>query len=667
MFTPNVSVCLIVKNEEKNLKRCLTSIQHLADEIIVVDTGSTDNTVKIAKEFKAKVFFFPWIEDFSAARNFAINQAQGSWIFFLDADEELKMVDKKYWQSLIQATDKEAYFVQIVNCGDGGKHHYIRNLALRFFKRKTGYYYKGRIHEQILPQILQTQPLSAIGTSRLEVIHYGYSADVVAEKAKIERNVKLLQLELKNNPKDPFMRFNLGIEYHRLGEFQIASWHFKTALELLNPNISYYPYLILRLGMSLIDAGDFYGSIKVLKDGCEEFPDYTDLYFFLGEIYFNSGFYEQAIEYFKKCLELGEAPEHYVSEVGVGSFRAALRLGECYEVKLKITQAIEFYYIGLKSNPSNYEILKKIIQLFIRYYSEEDFQKYFEDKLNFLESKEVEQVLYMTIDYFPDFVLQILQSEKALIQSRNKGFLLCKAFWNKNELKKCEESLSNVEQTEEVLLLKFQLYWYQGKWDQLRNFLVKIPESFPYPLKDVYLLLEGSKDLIKEAKDINYLKNISHVLYVMTKNWISIGFRTGIDAILKIYQQIPLKEAKLKLGKLLYKKKYYQDAIEQFLSINEDNLDSEGLKCLAEIASIGNDNVTAFQFINQALTKKDASLDTWITYLKIALRNVCDYSQKALIKFPENTKFNKIITLAKREVNKLDKSSIFISMHDCKE
>ncbi len=86
---PTLSLCMIVKNEEKHLARCLSSVKDVADEIVIVDTGSTDKTIEIAESFSAKIFHFDWVNDFSAARNFALSKCTGDWILYLDADEEL--------------------------------------------------------------------------------------------------------------------------------------------------------------------------------------------------------------------------------------------------------------------------------------------------------------------------------------------------------------------------------------------------------------------------------------------------------------------------------------------------------------------------------------------------------------------------------------------------
>ena len=111
----SVSLCMIVKDEEKVIQACLDSIRHLVDEIIVVDTGSSDNTVKLATQAGAKVCSYTWKGNFAEARNFALEHASGSWILVLDADEELAPVSPEAFRQLLEVEEVEGYFIQINN------------------------------------------------------------------------------------------------------------------------------------------------------------------------------------------------------------------------------------------------------------------------------------------------------------------------------------------------------------------------------------------------------------------------------------------------------------------------------------------------------------------------------------------------------------------------
>ena len=145
-----ISVCMIVKNEEVLLEESISAVSRYVDEIIVVDTGSTDRTKKIALECKAIVYNFPWCDDFSAARNFSINKASLDWVLVLDADEVITDFDMQQIESVMNTDNTIVGRIKLINLVDdatGGKRHSER--ISRFFNRKI-FRYEGCIHEQVV-------------------------------------------------------------------------------------------------------------------------------------------------------------------------------------------------------------------------------------------------------------------------------------------------------------------------------------------------------------------------------------------------------------------------------------------------------------------------------------------------------------------------------------
>ncbi len=148
-LAPRLSVCLIAKNEEKFIGSCLASVRDVATQIVLVDTGSTDRTVVIAKEFKAEVHSFAWTDDFSAARNEALKHATGDWVLFIDADEELIPEHKSTLAREIQIASVMAYRLQII---DVGKENEGCSYVPRLFRNAPGLFFVGRVHEQVFHQ-----------------------------------------------------------------------------------------------------------------------------------------------------------------------------------------------------------------------------------------------------------------------------------------------------------------------------------------------------------------------------------------------------------------------------------------------------------------------------------------------------------------------------------
>ncbi len=212
--SPRLSVCLITKNEEKFLAPCLQSVRGLASQIVVVDTGSTDRTVEIAREFGAEIHAFAWCDDFAAARNAALEHAIGDWVLILDADEELTAPQHAKLLANMKHSETIGFRLPLVNVGQEREG---RSFIPRLFRNAPGVFFYGRIHEQVFSSLL---PLcsawglnTALGTA--ELLHYGYSKEMVRDRNKVERNLKLLRQALAENPADANLLMNLGMELVR--------------------------------------------------------------------------------------------------------------------------------------------------------------------------------------------------------------------------------------------------------------------------------------------------------------------------------------------------------------------------------------------------------------------------------------------------------------------
>jgi glycosyltransferase involved in cell wall biosynthesis/tetratricopeptide (TPR) repeat protein len=230
---PRLSVCLIVKNEEHFLVRCLASVRDLASQIIVVDTGSTDRTIEIAKEHGAEVHHFVWCDDFSAARNAALEHATGDWVLALDADEELLPGHKETLRREMQDASILAYRLPIIDkgCEQEGCSH-----VPRLFRNAPGLFFVGRVHEQVFSSIqvrCQQWGLKNI-PGKTALLHHGYTAEMVSDRNKIERNLRLLQLAIEELPGEPNLVMNLGLEMIRSGQFEAGLAQYREALRLMS-------------------------------------------------------------------------------------------------------------------------------------------------------------------------------------------------------------------------------------------------------------------------------------------------------------------------------------------------------------------------------------------------------------------------------------------------
>ena len=225
--TLKISACCMVKNEEKNLPHSLESVRLAADEIIVVDTGSTDRTIEIAESFDAKIIQTAWQDDFSTPRNMAIDAATGDWIIFLDADEFF-VNPKKVKLAIEKYTGKDAVLIPRINIDEAsGNSEMSRDWCARIFKNAPHLRYRGLIHENIT-DIKHERLDYTFGNEDLTIYHTGYGSRVI--ESKLRRNLALIELEAKKYGHEIKHDIALADCYAGLKDFEKSLYHAQKAL-----------------------------------------------------------------------------------------------------------------------------------------------------------------------------------------------------------------------------------------------------------------------------------------------------------------------------------------------------------------------------------------------------------------------------------------------------
>lgn len=236
-----VSQCMIVKNEEAKIARALSWGKDVIWERIVVDTGSTDRTVEIAESMGASVWHFPWQDDFSAAKNFALEKAKGNWIFFLDADEYPSPGDEKKILREIEIAEHLGYdgiSTGLANLDDEGRIGAI-GAQVRLFRNSPKLRYYRRVHEQ-LKRTNGDFPRLTDATEEILILHDGYQTETYAGKKKSERNRRLLERELADHPDDYEIMGYLGDVYQTDGEQAEARRWFSRAVSKMPDTLPEY-------------------------------------------------------------------------------------------------------------------------------------------------------------------------------------------------------------------------------------------------------------------------------------------------------------------------------------------------------------------------------------------------------------------------------------------
>ena len=230
---PHLSVCLIVKNEERFLGQCLASVEGLADQIVVVDTGSTDRTVEIAKHYKAEVHSFTWCDDFSAARNAALEHVTGDWVLALDADEELPQEQHEALRKLLRAAPVISWRLPIQ---DVGREAEGCSYVPRLFRNAPAIFYVGRVHEQVFTSLEVRREEwgmeSRMGDATLR--HHGYTKELTQERDKVGRNLRLLEKAVSETPGEANLLMNYGLELTRSGRPEEGLLQYRAAFEAMS-------------------------------------------------------------------------------------------------------------------------------------------------------------------------------------------------------------------------------------------------------------------------------------------------------------------------------------------------------------------------------------------------------------------------------------------------
>jgi glycosyltransferase involved in cell wall biosynthesis len=304
---------MIVKNEENNISCCLESVRGIFDEIVIVDTGSTDRTVEIARSFGAKVFDFVWVDSFSAARNEALSHATGDYAFWLDADDVVEPGEREKLRELLdrlRAGDPAAYVVRCA-CdpspdGTGGETvvDHIRLFPLRDDARWT-----YRVHEQILPAMrLAKVP---VRWTNLTVRHTGY-ADPALRARKLERDIRLLELDLADRPDDPFVLFNLGAIAVERREWTRAPKFLESSLGGSASSDSIVRKLFALIARSYQMMGDSHTALLTCDRGLNLDPEDAELWFRKAVVHRHRGESAEAENCWRRILRL-HCPDQFCS------------------------------------------------------------------------------------------------------------------------------------------------------------------------------------------------------------------------------------------------------------------------------------------------------------------------------------------------------------------
>ncbi len=351
-----LSLCMIVRDEQEMLPRCLAAVAGVVDEIVIVDTGSTDATIELARAAGARVIEQPWTGSFADARNVSFDAASGDWLMYLDADEVLVREDAQLLRSLITRSWREAFYLSETNyTGTPEDGTAVVHNALRVFRNRPEYRFEGRLHEQIAHRLPSYLPERVESTS-VRVEHYGYLGIVRDARQKSRRNIELLRLQRAEGPPSAFLHYNLGCEYAANDERAASLPEFERAWELLERSANrdgqkFEPALLSRLVKALRVCERPRVALARAEEGLRLYPDFTDLVFEQALAAIALGQPERAIERCERCIEMGDAPRGYTATVGAGTYLPRMHLAELRRARGEHAQAIAQLEHCLREHP----------------------------------------------------------------------------------------------------------------------------------------------------------------------------------------------------------------------------------------------------------------------------------------------------------------------------
>ena len=296
-----ITLCMMVKNEEKFLPGCLESVKGLVDEIIIVDTGSTDATMEIARRYDAKIYEHPWQNDFSLHRNQSIGCATGDWILILDADEELMPSEHREIRAATARKDIDSIAMVVYNKISSGRVGFLNSR--RLFRNNMGFKYEGIVHNQL------KGPGKTLGT-KYRIYHHGYGLPETEMRNKAKRTEALLMRQLEEDPAAIFSHFNLAQIYRGTGEYEKSLEHADFVVKNLDPNDQrtrhVYAMALDQKGCALSRSEKFEEAEVVFNSALEYKKDYLDPIFNLGYTYMQQQRYDEAEKAFHRYLQVKE-------------------------------------------------------------------------------------------------------------------------------------------------------------------------------------------------------------------------------------------------------------------------------------------------------------------------------------------------------------------------
>lgn len=444
-----LSVCIIAKNEEKNIEKCLKSIKSVADEIIFVDTGSIDNTIEIAKKYTENIFKYEWNDDFSAARNFAMDKATGEFIISIDADEYLENPNALIDTLREAKNDTGGWLVNVISefKNQYGQTEKIITGLLRLFRNHPQIRFKGIIHEQVVDSILNLG--LKIANTDIVFIHTGYNLDEDLQNQKHTRNLSLLLKALESEPNNLYLLNHIAKTYISLGNKHEAVKYFLDVIENSKSvgiyTIEAYNYL----SQIYFEDKQYDLAIEYATKSLTNVPNQQLPLFIIADCYLAQGENDKAYFAFKDLIENFQDTDLKAKVVGqyiIPKEKIYFKMGEALTNLGIFDDAIKNYEMGLKFNPVDIFCLLGIVKATIKSKQMDLAKQFFEQVKKIHQNNPL--LVQFENHYFPS-----QEIEKSSKEITSGNLLLSLSMIVKNEEKFLEGCLESVKDVVDEIVI----------------------------------------------------------------------------------------------------------------------------------------------------------------------------------------------------------------------
>jgi len=535
-------------------------MKDVVDEIIIVDRGSRDLTIDIARQLGASVYQIEWENDYSKAKNFCLNQAQGRWILFLQANEIISTQQLKGLHQLLENPNVEGYLLYIDNLSPNYR---ITSpvQSLRLIRNRKEYQYKYKAFERIPDELL-----SNIKDAGIRIVQQGdldWSGD-------FDQLTLLLEEDLKKYPEDSYLQYMYGIELLNQQRFGEGIKYFQKARQNVNFDYLFAPHLYKCLSWALISLERLEDALDVLEEGIKTFPFYTDFLVLRGELNKRFQQYGEAIHDLEKSLKIREKSNSMVPEPEINISIIFETLGDIHEEVFNYRQALIYYQRAYELNKGNQKILYKIGNVIKKGNFTETLTKLLQEVMeqnNLQQLMVIMDILFRQREY--NKVLAHLENLESLLgKGEQTESIKASCYMMLGELEKAELSFASILKESlfysHMLLQRIEGYWFHGQWQKAGQLLKEIDEalSIENSIKALYHLLHRLLTE-KEPQYIHLEEQEYEIVSTLMENFLWLGKVKKAQFLIPLLLQREKEENYIKLAVLWAEQNDYQ-TIEKF-------------------------------------------------------------------------------------------------------